>query len=473
VGKFKWLGRVYITVCEAIQFGLQRGASNIIPTSRSAAFTGSAPASMLYKDEFQYHGLPLSQPKHASHADEVADASNIGYLVSQYPTKSHTFIRREIDALRMHGLSIRVFSVRSAPLESGDSASFRAALEETYYLLPPRFTTIAAAHSKALLRRPISYVRVLLLALRHRVPGLRAITWAIFYFAEAILLAHELERRGVRHLHNHFANSGATVGLLASRFLKIPWSLTLHGISETDYPAGYLLGSKIEAARFVVCASYFMRAQAMRVVAPEHWRKIMVVRCALNLTAIPQTTRSRSAQLPVRMICVSRLSPEKGHEGLLEAFATLRSRHVDAFLTIVGDGPELHRIRESVRAHHLCDHVSLLGALSEEEALLRIAHSDVLVLASFMEGLPIVLMEAMAMGLPVIAPRLAGIPELVIDEQHGLRFCPSDWKDLAEKMTRLSTDPSLRAGLGQAARAKIEEEFDIFHAVKPLIALFS
>jgi glycosyltransferase involved in cell wall biosynthesis len=331
---------------------------------------------MLCRDEFQYHDLPQVSPTIPRMQTTRLTGSSIGYLVSQYPTKSHTFIRREIDALRMRGLPVRVFSIRSAPVESGQSASYRAAFEETCYLLPARIATMASAHGKALLRRPISYFRVLLLAMRHRVPGLRAMTWAIFHFAEAILLAHELERRGIRHLHNHFANSGANVGLLASQFLRIPWSLTLHGISETDYPAGYLLGSKIEAARFVVCASYFMRAQAMRAVPPEHWHKIIVVRCALDLTAIPHAAKSRSVQ-PVHMICVSRLSPEKGHEGLLEAFAILRSQHVDAFLTIVGDGPELHRIRESVRARRLCDHVSLLGALSEEQALLQIAHSRI------------------------------------------------------------------------------------------------
>ena len=427
---------------------------------------------MLYQNESQYFSLPSSQPTDASHADDVVDGSSIGYLVSEYPTKSHTFIRREIEALRMHGLPVRVFSIRRPPPESGQSASYRAAFEETWYVLPASVATMASVHGNSLLRRPISYFRVLLLALRHRVPGLRAMIWALFHFAEAILLAHELERRRVRHLHNHFANSGANVGLLASRFLELPWTLTLHGISDTDYPAGPLLGSKIEAARFVACASYFLRAQAMRAVSPEHWHKIIVVRCALNLADIPQPARSRSVQ-PVRMICVSRLSPEKGHEGLLEAFATVRARHVDAVLTIVGDGPELTRVREGIRVHRLGDHVALIGALSEEEALLQIAHSDVLVLASFMEGLPIVLMEAMALRLPVIAPRLAGIPELVTDEQHGLLFCPSDWDDLAEKMMRLSTDPILRAGLGQAGRAKIEAEFETYHAVKPLVALFS
>jgi glycosyltransferase involved in cell wall biosynthesis len=429
------------------------------------------PASMLYQDESKFYAVRTSQPTGASHTDHVEHGSSIGYLVSQYPTKSHTFIRREIEALRMHGLPVRVFSIRRPPPESGESASYRAAFEETWYVLPASIASLLSAHGSALLARPISYFRVLILALRHRVPGLRAMIWALFHFAEAILLAQELERRRIRHLHSHFANSGANVGLLASRFLELPWSLTLHGISDIDYPAGPLLGRKSEAARFVICASYFLRAQAMRAVSPEHWHKISVVRCALNLADIPQPSRSRSVR-PVRMICVSRLSPEKGIEGLLEAFATVRARQVDAVLTIVGDGPELARVRDCIRVRHLADHVALLGALGEEEALLQIASSDVLVLASFMEGLPIVLMEAMALGVPVIAPRLAGIPELVTDEQDGLLFRPSDWDDLAQKMTRLLIDPILRTGLGHAGRAKIEAEFDTCHAIKPLVALF-
>jgi glycosyltransferase involved in cell wall biosynthesis len=427
---------------------------------------------MLSKDKAKYSDLPARKLTDASHAGDLADGSSIGYLVSEYPTKSHTFIRREIEALRMHGLPVRVFSIRRPQLTSGESASYRAAFEETYYVLPVHATRLASAHARALLSSPIRYFRVLLLSLRHRVPGLRAMIWALFHFLEAILLASELERRRVRHLHNHFANSGANVGLLASRFLELPWSLTLHGISDTDYPAGPLLGRKIEAARFVICASYFLRAQAMRAVSPEHWHKIGVVRCALNLADLPQTSRSRSVG-PVRIICVSRLSPEKGLEGLIEAFATLRAQHVDAVLTIVGDGPEMARVREKIRVCRLGDYVTLPGALNEEEALLQISQSDVLVLASFMEGLPIVLMEAMALSMPVIAPRIAGIPELVTDEQHGLLFCPTDWDDLADKMKRLSADPTLRASLGRAGRSKIEAEFDSSQSIKPLMGLFT
>jgi glycosyltransferase involved in cell wall biosynthesis len=398
------------------------------------------------------------------------DELNLGYLVSQYPARSHTFIRREIEALRRNGVRVRIFSIRR-PTEEFESARDRAAVDETCYLLPTNIVTLLLAHATALFTRPLAYLRTLSLALRHRVSGLRALVWAIFHFAEAILLAQELDRLRLRHLHNHFANSAANVGLLASHFLQLPWSLTLHGIADTNYPAGPLLGAKIETARFVACASYFGRAQAMRASSPEHWHKITVVRCGLDLKNLPQGASPHADQC-LRVICVGRLAAEKGHLGLLEAFALLCARQVEVFLTIVGGGPEWGRIRERIGVLGLQNRVSLLGPLSEEETLLQIACSDLLVLASLMEGLPVVLMEAMALGLPVVAPRLAGIPELVADEQQGLLFCPADWADLEQKMARLLTDPNLRSRLGRAGRAKIEAEFDVDRTVRPLIELF-
>ena len=211
----------------------------------------------------------------------------IGYLVTEYPATSHTFIRREVNALRSRGISVATFSVRRAAPATTFSVSDRMSIEDTWYILPPDLISLTAAHLTALFRRPVRYLRVLCLAFRHRVPGLRGLVFSPIYFAEAIMLARELQRRRIDHLHTHFANSGGIVGLLASHYLELTWSFTIHGISETDYPAGVLLAEKIKAARFVACASYFGRAQAMRVVAPEHWSKIFVVRCALDLTDIP------------------------------------------------------------------------------------------------------------------------------------------------------------------------------------------
>jgi glycosyltransferase involved in cell wall biosynthesis len=284
-----------------------------------------------------------------------------------------------------------------------------------------------------------------------------------------MVLAIELRRRGIEHLHNHFANSGATVGLLASRQLGIGWSFTIHGISEFDYPAGLLLGAKVAAARFVACVSYFGRAQAYRLVESRDWHKLSIVRCGLALGELPPGEPATGPGL--RLILVGRLSPEKGIGGLLEALALLPEAERPR-LAIVGDGPMRAELDARVEQLGLGDGVTFLGRLPEAETLAEIARSDALVLPSFMEGLPIVLMEAMALGKPVIATRVAGIPELVTDGETGLLFTPSDWTELAAKISALTNDKELWQRLGAAGPRRIAEQFDVRRSAEAIRRLF-
>lgn len=404
----------------------------------------------------------------------------IGYLTSQYPAPSHTFIRREVAALRAAGLAIATYSVQRPP--SGlEAALDQDAARSTFAVLGQPVLAYARAHLAAFARRPGRYLRTLALAWRHRVPGARAAVWAGFHFAEAILLARRLEADGIAHLHNHFANSGATVGLLASRYAGIGWSLTLHGISEFDYPAGLLLRDKIAAADFAACVSRFGMAQAMRLIPPGEWGKLALVRCGIDLSDLPPALQLHdgggddgegSHDAPLRLVAVGRLSPEKGQAGLLEALATLRDRGVPSLLTLVGDGPEEEALRARARALGIEVLVHFAGRLDERSTLTAIANADVLALPSFMEGLPVVLMEAMALGVPVVATRVAGIPELVRDSETGLLFDPADWRGLADAIAALA-DRGLRARLAAAGRRRIEEEFAIGRAVAPLSALFA
>jgi colanic acid/amylovoran biosynthesis glycosyltransferase len=399
----------------------------------------------------------------------------IAYLVSQYPAASHTFIRREIDALRAKGLHIETFSIREPSASERTSLADKAAYDSTFYVLPVDVKRLVRSHVGAVAKKPVRYLRTLGLAMKHRVPGVKALAMSVAHFAEAIVVAQELERREIDHVHNHFANSGANVGLLVTRFLGLPWSLTLHGISETDYPAGPLLPAKLEAADFAACVSHFGKAQAMRLVSPEHWSKFAIVRCALDLTAIPPRPNIKNAR--PRVVCVGRLSPEKGHIGLLEAFADVRARGANGSaseceLVLVGDGPERERIERRIAELGLTHSVHMRGRLDERNTLAEIAASDVLVLASFMEGLPVVLMEAMALGLPVVAPRVAGVPELVEHGVHGFLFAPGVWAELADGLHKLVSDASLRARLSASNRARIEAEFEVTAAVSPLEARF-
>jgi colanic acid/amylovoran biosynthesis glycosyltransferase len=398
-----------------------------------------------------------------------ANPMRLGYLTSQYPATSHTFISREVAAVRALGAKLDTFSIRAPTGSELNDPALSEEARTTFTVLKQPAARIASAHLRTLLTQPGGYLRTLGLATRHRAPGLKGFALSLAYFAEAVVLARELRRRCITHLHNHFANSGATVGFLSTRLLGMPWSFTMHGISETDYPAGLMLGRKIEAADFVACVSYFGRAQAMRLVEPDQWRKLHVVRCGLPLPALPAHAQPGSVK---RIISVGRLSAEKGQAGLLEAFAAVAGDHGGVELVLIGDGPERELLQSRAAALGIGDMVTFAGRCGEMETIEQIARSDILVLSSFMEGLPIVLMEAMAVGTPVIASRVAGIPELVEDGKSGLLFTPSDWDALADCIRRLLENDALRAKLARAGSAAVKRQFDVERSARAMLALF-
>jgi len=383
--------------------------------------------------------------------------TRIGYLASQYPASSHTFIAREIAGLRNLGADIRTFSIRAGEagctLPDGEGPPCRSVLGM------PR-TTFAAAALRQLASRPLRALSTLRLAMRHRVPGLRSAVWSLFHFSEALVLARLLEQTGISRLHVHFANSGATVGMLAAHFRQIPWSLTLHGISETDYPAGQLLAEKIARADFVACASWFMAAQGARLVGAEHWTKLVLVRCEIPRSALPaaESAADRREGEGMRLIAVGRLAPEKGLTCLLEALAQSEVRR-DITLTIVGDGPLGPALRERAAELGLSGQVRFAGRLGTAETMAEIARHDALVLPSFMEGLPVVLIEALALGRPVIASQVAGIPEAVRDRHNGLLVPPLDVPSLARSIDALAGSSELYRRLAANARASVAAEF--------------
>lgn len=398
----------------------------------------------------------------------VCDSASpiVGYLVSEYPAKSHTFIRREIEALRASGICIKTYSVRVPPAEDLDGEGARAA-SETFHILAVPVVHMVIGILSALAKSPLRFLSTYVLAMKHRVPGLRALLWAHFHFVEAVILSERLRLDQVGRLHSHFANAGATVGLLASHFNSIPWSFTIHGISEFDYPAGNLLPEKLLHAEFSACASYFGMAQAMRLSAPALWPKLHVVRCALDPRELPERSKGESNGL-LQIVCVGRLSPEKGHLGLLRTFEGLLNRGVSARLKLVGDGPLRSLLEAEAERMGIENFIVFFGALDEAATLREIARSDILVLPSFMEGLPIVLMEGMALGVSVISSQVAGVPELVRNEDNGLLVAPADWEGLEQAMWRLASMPSLRKRLAESAYERVSDSFFYPAAASPL-----
>jgi colanic acid/amylovoran biosynthesis glycosyltransferase len=392
----------------------------------------------------------------------------IAYLVSQFPAPSHTFIRREVEALRRRGLSIDTFSIR--PGEALSEAD-RQDLARTFTVLPAPKLDLLRNQATMFLKRPGSYLSTLQATLQHRIPGSKNLLWALFYFVEAMRLAEELDRRGITHVHNHFANPASHVGLAATRYLGIGWSVSLHGLGDYDGPTTVILPDKVSAARFIACVTYYGRAQTMRVCDPALWEKLFVSRCGIEVERLPPV-KPRPPRERLRILSVGRLSPEKGQVGLVEAFALARAKGLNAELILIGGGPDEARIKEAVQKFGVADRVELRGRQPEAAVLEAMADADLFVLSSFVEGLPVVLMEALGLELPVIAPAITGVPELVEHNRTGLLFAAGHWAELAERILEYAGDPEQRAAHAKAGRQKVLAEFDIERAVEPLLQHF-
>ena len=214
-------------------------------------------------------------------------------------------------------------------------------------------------------------------------------------------------------------------------------------------------------------------AQTVPRIAPADAAKLKVVRCGIEVDRLPPPARRPAAPgRPLEILSVGRLSPEKGQVGLVEAFAAAVARGLQARLVLVGGGPDEAKIRAAVAAHGLGERVELRGRQPEAAVLQAMAAADLFVLSSLMEGLPVVLMEALGMELPVIAPAITGIPELVEHGRTGLLFQAGAWDELTGRLLELAADPALRARLAAAGRARVLQEFDVARAVEPLEAHF-
>jgi len=384
----------------------------------------------------------------------------IAYLTGHYPKVSHTFILREAEALRALGLEVLTCSIRLP-----DAAEFRGEEElraraETFYVLAAARNPLRllAAHARAFAHSPRGWLSALALAWRIRPPGLKTLLWQMFYFLEAGVVAEHLRARGVHHLHNHFGDSSCTVAMLASTISGIPFSFTEHGPNIFFEAHRWALDEKIARASFVVAISHFCRSQLMLFSRPRDWGKIAIVHCGVTPAAYGRQPRGAFGK---RLIFVGRLDPVKGAPLLIEAFARILPAHPEARLTIVGDGSSRAGAEARARELGVTAAVTFAGFRSQPEVARMLEEADLLVLPSFAEGVPVVLMEAMASHIPVIASRVAGVQELVEDGVTGFTVPPGDVATLAERIGRILSDPEAARAMGAAGRQVVEREFDI------------
>jgi colanic acid/amylovoran biosynthesis glycosyltransferase len=393
---------------------------------------------------------------------------HIAYFTNQYPAVSHTFIRREIHALESLGVSVDRFAIRpSVDLIDPDD---RAEAQKTRYISQVTAGEVIRCCCTAFFRRPLAVMSAFALAVRTGWRSDRGVLRHIAYVAEAMILAEWCRRAGIRHIHAHFGTNPAAIAMLVSRLSDISYSFTAHGPEEFEKGPWLALDEKLKRSAFAVCVSAFGREQLKRWSGSDQWNKIAVVHCGVDERVL--AIASEPPPSTVRFVCVGRLCEEKAQALLIPAAQKLKEAGVRCEIVLVGDGPTRPAIEAAIKRAGLEETFTLTGWASNQRVIAEILAARVLVLPSFAEGLPVVLMEAMALGRPVISTSVAGIPELVENGKTGWLVPAGDENALAEAMREAATAAQTRlAAMGAAGRDYILAQHDALKEARKILGL--
>lgn len=393
---------------------------------------------------------------------------NILYLISEYPKVSHSFVRREIQALTELGHQVTRMAIRGWDLPLADPAD-HAERAVTRYVLQAGLPALLWATLWAMLTRPAQWMAAAKAMWRMSKRADRSLPYHVIYLLEACWIARQIRQQPLDHLHAHFGTNPAEVAALVSALTGLPFSFTAHGPDEFDRPEALHLREKVARCKFVVTVSAYGRSQMLRWVRHEDWDKVKVVHCGVDgaflaeaLTPVPDTER---------VVCVGRLSGQKGQLLLLEAVARLRQAGTPVHLVLAGDGEMRPQVEAAIARLGVARDVTITGWISGAQVKQEILQARAMVLPSFAEGLPVVIMEAMALGRPVLSTYIAGIPELVRPGHNGW-LCPAGAVDeLAQAMTELlGTPQSVLDTMGQANRVRAQQRHDVTTEARKLVA---
>ena len=401
----------------------------------------------------------------------MTEPTRVAYLTGEYPRATDSWIQREIASLRDQGVVVDSFSIRRPADEHMVGPEQRTERSRTTYLFEQlRSPTTLQSHLALARRSPRRYLGGLKLAWDTRRAGLSGTAYQFAYFLEAGILAEELRRRGISHVHNHFGDSSCTVAMLAAELGGTTFSFTLHGPAIFFEPHTWRLDEKLKRAAFCACISYFCRSQAAIFAGPDDLDRLHIIHCGVDPSAYSPVVHVGSG---TRLLFVARLAELKGLSVLLEAMAVVAKAHPDVRLTVVGDGPERSRFEKLRKRLNLEQTVDFVGYRSQSEVAQHLADTDVFVLPSYAEGVPVTLMEAMGSGLPVVATQVGGVSELVEHGTNGFIVRPGDADELADRISTLLGDPALRQRMGSAGRSKVESDFSNEREAARLETLFA
>lgn len=412
--------------------------------------------------------LAVQQP---AAAPAPAAMPRIGYVLSLFPCYDETFILREIKALAERGVNLRIFSLRRRrdPVIQDDARPF---LSETLYE-PYMSPGVAMAALRAILTRPRELVGLVAWMVKGCWRNPLALAKSLAFLPKAIRFAERAREDGIEHLHAHWATYPATVALVMSRLTGITWSFTCHAHDIFHDPS--LLPEKLERAEFALTCTADNK-RYLETVSPHAARKVRVSYHGLDLRQF-QPPAARPATDRVRILGVGSLLECKGFDILIEACSLLKQRGLAFHLTIAGGGPEEERLKKGIADFGLSEQVTLTGYVTQKDLIPLYHEADIFALPAVLEihwGIPNVLIEALACGVPVVTTALPSLPELVETGVHGLVARNKDPQDLADKLAWLVLDPKLRNAMGQAGRERVKRCFDVERTIEtvlePLVA---
>jgi colanic acid/amylovoran biosynthesis glycosyltransferase len=394
----------------------------------------------------------------------------IAYLVNQYPKVSHSFVRREVAAVESCGLKVARFSIRSCESELVDGAD-KLEQELTKVILGTGIQGLVSSLLRVAITRPVRFLEALRLTFQVGWHSDRGMILHLAYLAEACVVLNWFSEQEIAHVHAHFGTNSTTVAMLCRVLGGPTYSFTVHGPEEFDKATLLALEEKIKRSTFVAAVSSFGKSQIFRWCDRSFWSKIHVIHCGVDAAFLVHP----HVPIPAapRLVCIGRLSEQKGHLLLLEAAHLLAVEGLDFKLVFVGDGPLRSDIEKQIAEYGLQKHIEITGWASGDEVREQLLASRAMVLPSFAEGLPVVIMEALALYRPVISTYVAGIPELVEPGVCGWLVPPGSAKILAIAMRAALEAPLEKLEeMGKAGAQRVAQQHNIDLEAKKLVALF-
>lgn len=413
----------------------------------------------------------VAQPRQDASAPRSAQrAMRVAYLVNQYPKISHSWIWREIQGVEEHGITVERYSIRAVnePLVNEQDANERA---RTRVILAGGVLGLLVGTIWTLATRPARFVRALSRAVSMGSSSSRGLLYHLVYFAEACVFLRWTEARDIQHVHAHFGTNSATVAALWHVLSDRPFSFTVHGPELLTLSPFRELQHKIEMCRFLVAISHNGRSLLYRDAAPHNWGKMQLVHCGVDELFLEEPPPGFPTAR--RLVCVARLSPEKGHLLLIEAAYVLAEEGRDFEIALVGDGEFRPQIEAHIRRFGLENRIHILGWMGSRAVRDEILNAQAMVLPSFDEGLPVVFMESLALGRPVISTYIAGIPELIETKVNGWLVPAGSLDALADALrAALTTPASTLQHMGRIGRERVLAQHDSRKEAAKLAELF-